>query len=83
VTNESGNSRANVIPAERERLKHVRTVPNDTTADKRELEGEASRRESNMACMGTNPQLAFDFRRTVYPYPFGQYRAIASRPATG
>ena len=30
---ESGSSRANVIPAEREGVKYVRTVPNDTTAD--------------------------------------------------
>ncbi len=30
---EAGGSRANLIPAEREGLKYVRTVPNDTTAD--------------------------------------------------
>ncbi len=30
---EGGGSRANLIPAEREGLKCVRTAPNDTTAD--------------------------------------------------
>ena len=30
---EAGTSRADLIPAEREGLKYVRTAPNDTTAD--------------------------------------------------
>lgn len=30
---EAGGSKANLIPAEREGLKYVRTAPNDTTAD--------------------------------------------------
>ena len=30
---ESGGSKANVIPAEREGVKYVRTAPDDTTAD--------------------------------------------------
>ena len=30
---QAGASRSNVIPAEREGLKYVRTAPNDTTAD--------------------------------------------------
>jgi len=30
---EQGGSKANLIPAEREGLKYVRTAPNDTTAD--------------------------------------------------
>lgn len=30
---EGGGSKANLVPAEREGLKYVRTAPNDTTAD--------------------------------------------------
>jgi len=30
---EQGGSKANLVPAEREGLKYVRTAPNDTTAD--------------------------------------------------
>lgn len=30
---ENGGSRADLVPAEREGLKYVRTAPNDTTAD--------------------------------------------------